>query len=123
MLKIRSARTDDSDFLGWVIFISARGHLKHGWFDVVLQRDEEFCIDYCGKAASAAVRSLWHYSLFSVAEVDGQRAAALCGFADESLYGAIFGCDGGSLAKDGPERRSACPAMAARRFHSLMCHK
>jgi len=88
MLKIRPARTDDSDFLAWVIFTAARGHLKRGWFDVVLQRDEAFCIDYCGKAASAAVRSLWHYSLFSVAEVDGQRAAALCGFADESLYGA-----------------------------------
>ena len=49
MLKIRSARTDDSDFLGWVIFTSARGHLKHGWFDVVLQRDEEFCMTTAGR--------------------------------------------------------------------------
>src|SRR5437016_13874816 len=88
MLKIRPARTDDSDFLAWVIFTAARGHLKRGWFDVVLQRDEAFCIDYCGKLASAAVRSWWHWSLFSVAEVYGRRAAALCGFADESLYGA-----------------------------------
>ena len=88
MLKIRPARTDDSDFLAWVIFTAARGHLKRGWFDVVLQRDEAFCIDYCGKLASAAVRSWWHWSLFSVPEVYGRRAAALCGFADESLYGA-----------------------------------
>ncbi|PYK18340.1 MAG: hypothetical protein DME56_13615 [Verrucomicrobia bacterium] len=72
MLKIRPARTDDSDFLAWVIFTAARGHLKRGWFDVVLQRDEAFCIDYCGKLASAAVRSWWHWSLFSVAEVYGR---------------------------------------------------
>src|SRR5438093_11171189 len=123
MLKIRSARTDDSDFLGWVIFTSARGHLKHGWFDVVLQWDEEFCIDYCGKAASAAVRSLWHYSLFSVAEVDGQRAAALCGCGDESLYGAICGCDSGSLAKDVPERRRPCQATSAPHLHTTLSHK
>ena len=88
MLKIRPARTDDSDFLAWVIFTAARGHLKRGWFDVVLQRDEAFCIDYCGKLASAAVRSWWHWSLFSVAEVSGRPAAALCGLGDDSLYAA-----------------------------------
>ena len=86
MLQIRSARTDDADFLGWVILTAARGHLERGWYDVVLQRDDAFCLEYCSELAGAAARSWWHWSLFSVAEVDGRPAAALCGFGDHSVY-------------------------------------
>jgi translation initiation factor 4G len=91
MLQIRSARTDDADFLGWVILTAARGHLERGWFDVVLQRHDAFCLEYCSKLAGAAARSRWHRSLFSVAEVDGRPAAALCGFGDRFLYAASSG--------------------------------
>jgi GNAT superfamily N-acetyltransferase len=87
-VNIRPARADDSDFLGWVIFTAARGHLKRGWFDVALARDEAFCIEYCSKLAAAAVRSWWHWSLFSVAEVNGRLASAVCGFGDRAFYAA-----------------------------------
>jgi hypothetical protein len=80
MVQIRSARADDTDFLGWVILTAARGHLERGWFDVVLQRDEAFCAESCSKLAGAATPSWWHWS-FSIAEVDGRSAAALCGLA------------------------------------------
>ena len=88
MIQIRSALADDTDFLGWVILTAARGHQERGWFDVVLQQDEAFCVEYCRKLAGAATPSWWHWSLFSVAVVDDQRAAALCGFGDPSLYAA-----------------------------------
>jgi ribosomal protein S18 acetylase RimI-like enzyme len=101
MLQIRSARPDDADFLGWVILTAARGHLERGWFDVVLQRDEGFCLEYCSKLAGAAARSWWHWSLFSLAEVDGMPAAALCGFGDHSLYAASSAAMGEASQKMG----------------------
>jgi len=52
----------------------------------VLRRDESFCLEFCARLAAANARSWWHWSLFSVAEVDGQPTSALCGFGDESVY-------------------------------------
>jgi translation initiation factor 4G len=86
MLTIRPAQAADAQFLGWAIYEAARGHLKRGWFDIVLQRDEAFCLEFCRRLADAKARSWWHWSLFSVAEVDGKAASALCGFGDESVY-------------------------------------
>ena len=57
MIQIRSALADDTDFLGWVILTAARGHRERGWFDVVLQQDEAFCVEYCRKLAGAATPS------------------------------------------------------------------
>lgn len=84
--RFRSANPDDAAFLGWAIVIAARGHLKRGWFDIVLQRPEEFCITFCARLANARARSWWHHSFFTVAEVDGTLAAAACAFPDETPY-------------------------------------
>jgi translation initiation factor 4G len=86
MVTIRHAQATDAQFLGWAIYEAARGHLKRGWFDIVLQRDEAFCLEFCRRLADTQARSWWHWSLFSVAEVDGKAASALCGFGDESVY-------------------------------------
>jgi GNAT superfamily N-acetyltransferase len=83
---IRPARREDAPFLGWVLLEAARGHLRRGWFDIVLQRDEPFCLSYCAHLATAEALSWWHWSLFSVAEVDSVPVSALCGFGDESVY-------------------------------------
>ncbi len=77
---------DDARFLGWVIFMAARGHLPRGWFDIVLERDEAFGVDFCAHLAMAKARSWWHFSYFTVAEVDGRPAAAACSFADSTPY-------------------------------------
>src|SRR6476619_606609 len=86
MLTIRPARATDGEFLGWVIYEAARGHLERGWFDIVLQRGEGLCLDFCRRLSIAKTKSWWHWSLFSVAEVDGACVSALCGFGDESVY-------------------------------------
>ncbi len=86
MITIRPARPEDAAFLGWASYEAARGHLKRGWFDIVLQRDEAFCLKFSRRLSIARVISWWHWSLFSVAEVDGVPASALCGFGDESVY-------------------------------------
>jgi translation initiation factor 4G len=83
---IRAATPDDADFVGWASVMAARSQLARGWFDIVLGRDEAFILEFAKYLALARAVSWWHWSLFRIAEVDGQRAAALCGFADESFY-------------------------------------
>jgi GNAT superfamily N-acetyltransferase len=83
---VRAAGPEDAEFLGWAIYEAARGHLARGWFDIVLQQDRAFCLEFCRRLTVAAARSWWHWSLFSVAKVDGAPASALCGFGDESVY-------------------------------------
>lgn len=82
----RQAGPDDAEFLGWAMLVAARGHLSCGWFDIVLQRPENFCIEFCAKLANAQAKSWWHHSLFTIAVVDGQAAAAACIFPDEAPY-------------------------------------
>lgn len=94
-ITVRPARPDDAEFLGWVIFAAARGHLERGWFDIVLRRPESFCLQFCRHLVAAKARSWWHWSLFHVAEVDGAHASALCAFGDESVYRA----SGAAMAK------------------------
>jgi len=82
----RPATGDDAHFLGWVLVAAARGHLARGWFDIVLQRPEDFCVRFCAVLANAKARSWWHHSFFTVAEVDGAAAAAACAFPNPSPY-------------------------------------
>jgi ribosomal protein S18 acetylase RimI-like enzyme len=82
----RAATPRDADFLGWAMVMAARGHLSRGWFDIVLRRDEAFCVAYAAKLATTKPRSWWHYSLFTVAEVDGKLASAACAFPDSAPY-------------------------------------
>ena len=82
----RPATPDDVEFLGWAMLMAARGHLSRGWFDIVLQRPENFCIEFGAKLANAQAKSWWHHSFFTIAEVDGEVAAAACIFPDEAPY-------------------------------------
>jgi ribosomal protein S18 acetylase RimI-like enzyme len=82
----RAATPRDADFLGWAMVMAARGHLSRGWFDIVLRRDEAFCIAFAAGLAIAKARSWWHYSLFTIAEVDGRIASAACAFPDSAPY-------------------------------------
>lgn len=83
---VRPATEDDAAFLGHACVMSARSQLPRGWFEIVLQRDEAFCLEFAKHLTLAKARSWWHWSLFDVAVVDGVVASALCGFGDESVY-------------------------------------
>ena len=85
-ITIRPATPNDAPFLGWACFEAARSQLNRGWFEIVLQRDEAFCIQFATYLTLAKAVSWWHWSLFHVAEVDGVLASAMCGFGDESVY-------------------------------------
>src|ERR1700709_2307345 len=84
--KFRQATADDAKFLGWVMFVAARGHLRRGWFDIVLQRPIEFGVAFCARLAHAKAKSGGHHSFFTVAEVDGEPACGACAFPDTAPY-------------------------------------
>jgi ribosomal protein S18 acetylase RimI-like enzyme len=77
---IRRANLDDAEFLAWVTLTASRAHLRRGLWDLIIGADEAGCLDYLTRLAVAEPRSLYHHSSYIVAEVDGERAAALCGF-------------------------------------------
>ena len=84
---LRPAEPKDAEFLGWACVAAARSQLKRGWFEIVLQTDDETYVTTFAKyLVLAKARSWWHWSLFHVAEVDGVLASAMCGFGDESVY-------------------------------------
>ena len=85
-LILRPAEPRDAEFLGWVCVMAARSHLARGWFDIVLERDEDFVLEFAKYLTLAKARSWWHWSVFQVAEVDGMLASAMCGFGDEAVY-------------------------------------
>jgi ribosomal protein S18 acetylase RimI-like enzyme len=85
-ILIRPATRDDAPFLGWACVAASRSQLERGWFEIVLQEDEAFCVQYATYLTLAKAVSWWHWSLFRVAEVDGKVVSAMCGFGDESVY-------------------------------------
>lgn len=85
-LVIRPAEPRDAAFVGWASVMASRSQAARGWFDIVLQRDEAFVLEFAKYLALARARSWWHWSLFQVAEVDGVPASAMCGFSNSSVY-------------------------------------
>jgi ribosomal protein S18 acetylase RimI-like enzyme len=79
-IRIRRANRDDADFLAWVMLAASRSHLDRGLWDLIIGADDVGCLDYLGRLAVAEPKSLYHYESFLIAEVGGERAAALCGF-------------------------------------------
>jgi GNAT superfamily N-acetyltransferase len=84
---LRPAEPKDAAFLGWACVAAARSQLERGWFDIVLQTDDDaYLTEFAKYLTLAKPRSWWHWSLFHVAEVDGVLASAMCGFGDASVY-------------------------------------
>src|SRR4249919_1514579 len=83
---LRAATPDDADFLGWACVAAARSQMPRGWFDIILQRDEAFVLEFAKWLTLAKARSWWHWSLFRVAEIDGMLASAMCGFGNNAPY-------------------------------------
>jgi len=88
-IRIRRATFDDAEFLAWVTFSASRAHLPRGLWDLIIGADEAGCLDYLRRLAIAEPRSLYHYESFLVAEADGQRAAALCGFETRDAWSIV----------------------------------
>lgn len=77
---IRAARVDDVDFLAWVMLQASRSHLERGIYEYVMAIDEPTTIAYLRAISQTSAVHLFHWSLFTIAEVDGEPAAAMCAY-------------------------------------------
>jgi GNAT superfamily N-acetyltransferase len=87
--SIRRANLDDAEFLAWVMLAASRSHLARGLWDLIIGADEAGCLDYLRRLVIAEPRSLYHYDTFLIAEVAGERAAALCGFETRDAWSVV----------------------------------
>ena len=76
-ITVRPAEPRDAAFVGWASVAASRSQMPRGWFDIVLQRDEAFVLEFAKYLALAKAVSWWHWSVFHVAEVDGALASAM----------------------------------------------
>jgi GNAT superfamily N-acetyltransferase len=76
--EIRRGRADDAEFIARTILLAQRGPRPLGWFDFALDRPEPDVLAFLERLAVSRQTSWCHVSQFLVAEIDGERAAALC---------------------------------------------
>jgi translation initiation factor 4G len=98
-IAIRRARPEDAPFLAWAVLASARSHLPRGFWDLLIPESEQERLDFASALLLSEEPSWWHWSLFWIAERDGQPGAALSGFdparviaADEAVVLAAAAC-------------------------------
>jgi ribosomal protein S18 acetylase RimI-like enzyme len=84
-IEIRDANREDAEFIAWVMLTAFRSHLERGLWDLVVGGDEKEVLRFLGHLASTERPHWSHYSIFRIAEVEGERAAALAGYFDREL--------------------------------------
>ena len=102
-LKIVDARPQHADFIAWVILTAFRSHLERGFWDFIRPGTDAQLLRYLRALTTSKALHFTHLSLFIVAEVDGEPAAALSGYFDEE--------HGGIKLRDGMEEADAATAQ------------
>jgi ribosomal protein S18 acetylase RimI-like enzyme len=82
-LTIVDARPEHTPFLAWVMLTAHRSHLERGLWDFMIEGSDADRLRFLEALASTSKPHWSHYSIFLVAEVDGQPASALCGYFEE----------------------------------------
>jgi len=85
-VNIRSAKFDDAQFLAWVMLTAARSHKKYGAWEHFVGGTEEDCLSFLRLIATTQKPHFYHFSIFIVAEVNGQKVGALSGY-DPTVLG------------------------------------
>lgn len=80
-IRIRTARPDDAEFLAWVVMAAARSHLERGAWDLAIEGDDDRKLGFLRTLLTSEKPHWCHHGGFLVAEVDGEPAAALSGYA------------------------------------------
>jgi ribosomal protein S18 acetylase RimI-like enzyme len=82
-IRVVDATPAHAPFLAWVMLAAARSHLTMGLWDMWFKGDEARTLEFL-EALATTPQSHWaHHSIFVVAEVDGEPAAALSGYLHE----------------------------------------
>jgi ribosomal protein S18 acetylase RimI-like enzyme len=86
-VSVIEATPQHSDFLAWTCLTAFRSHLERGFWDFMLDGDEQYKLRYLSELVTTEQRHWSHYSIFLIAEVGGQPASALGGYFEDELGG------------------------------------
>jgi translation initiation factor 4G len=93
-VEIRPARSEDAEFLAWLMLTAGRAHVTRGIWEVIIGGTEQDSLEFLRLLAVTTTPHLFHYSCYLLAEADGKPAAGLggydpniCGY--EALYRAM----------------------------------
>lgn len=114
-LTLRDATPADVSFLAWVMHAAARSHLERGIWEYLNDQSEDETLAFLREVAVTDVVHLCHQSLFVIAEVGGEPAAAMCAYDSATQGYPAFGqvlpaaAARAGVRMDGPDyaRRSA----------------
>ena len=85
-IRIRRATEKDLDLLLWVMLAASRSHLDRGLWEYLNASDEAATLSFLRRLATTEAVHFFHWSLFLVAELDGEPGAAMCAY-DSSTQG------------------------------------
>lgn len=108
--NVTEATPQHRDFLAWVCLTAFRSHLERGFWDFMLDGEDEYKLRYLAALATTEQRHWSHYSTFLIAEVDEQPASALGGYFEAELGGPTLRLAG--VEANASTGRSAAEAAA-----------
>src|SRR4051794_17007956 len=76
----RAASPNDATALAELIYIADQAHYSNSAFDLTLGGTRASQLQAIAKLTTTEARSLFHYSHFEVAEINGQVVASVAGF-------------------------------------------
>ena len=85
-IRIRRATEKDLDLLLWVMLAASRSHLDRGLWEYLNASDEAATLSFLRRLATTETVNFFHWSLFLIAELDGEAGAAMLGY-DSSTQG------------------------------------
>ena len=85
-IRIRRATERDLDLVTWVMLAASRSHLERGIWEYLNASGEAATLSFLRRLATTDTVNLFHWSLFLVAELDGEPGAAMCAY-DSSTQG------------------------------------
>src|SRR6185503_16339047 len=85
-IRIRRATERDLDLVTWVMLAASRSHLERGIWEYMNAAGEAATLGFLRRLATTDTVHFSHYSLFLIAELDGEPAAAMCAY-DSSTHG------------------------------------
>ena len=85
-IRIRRATESDLDLLTWVMLAASRSHLDRGIWEYLNASGEAATLSFLRHLATTDTVHMFQWSLFLVAELDGEPGAAMCAY-DSSTQG------------------------------------
>lgn len=85
--RIVEATPDHARFLAWVCLTAFRSHLERGFWDFMIEGDDQDRLRYLSALVTTDQKHWSHWSTFLVSEVGGRPVSALGGYFEAELGG------------------------------------